>query len=370
MMRSKQKNNKYKIGFTLTEALITSILAGFIGTVASTLMISNIKSEASMEAVQRKQEDWSQLSDFIKTEVTLSEAVITSNLANELTACDSGEPTTNVHFALKIRPDLPSSVYYFKPSETGFAGTHSLFRCGPKVERDGNYSILKEISFLADGMNTSSCGISIKKATKKSIDLIVCSQGISSTGSAGSAYEQTLSASSRINPVYSIFPPTQLRLSPFCDPITSGTTSTKTLSDGSTLICGSGGAFSGTNANEILEIDGELSATINANGGNDILSGNDADNALNGGGGDDLLLAGGGNDTINGGNGADKIVIKSGNDLINGGSEFDILYIETEAVIDFSSCTQSSCSLTYDGNTISVSNTELIVTRVARKEVD
>lgn len=370
MMQTKQKTNTFKIGFTLTEVLITSILAGFLGTVASTLMISNIKSEASMEAVQRKQEDWSQLSDFIKTEVTLSEEIITSNLATELTDCDSGEPTANVHFALKIQPDLPSSVYYFKPSQTGFAGTHSLFRCGPKVDRDGNYSTSKEISFLADGMNTSTCGISITKATKKSIDLIVCSQGVSSTGSSGSAYEQTLSASSRINPVSSIFPPTQLRLSPFCDPITSGTTSTKTLSDGSTLICGSGGTFNGTTANEILEIDGEVSATINAGSGNDILSGNDANNTLNGEGGDDLLLAGGGNDTINGGDGADRIVIKSGNDSINGGSGFDILYIETEATINFSSCTQSSCSLTYDGNTINVSNTELIVTRVARKEVN
>lgn len=369
-MQTRQKSNNFKTGFTITEVIITSILAGFLGTVASTLMISNIKSEASMEAVQRKQEAWSQVADFIKTEATLSEEIITSNLATELSACDSSEPTANVHFALKIRPDLPSSVYYFKPSQNGFAGTHSLFRCGPRVDRDGNYSTSKEISFLADGMNTNTCGISITKATKKSIDFVICSQGVSSTGLSGSEYEQSLSASSRINPVPSIFPPTKLRLSPFCDPITSGTTSTKTLTDGSTLICGSGGTFAGTTANEILEIDGEVSATINAGSGNDILSGNDANNTLNGEGGDDMLLAGGGNDTINGGDGADRIVIKSGNDSINGGSGFDILYIETEATIDFSSCSQSSCSLTYDGNTINVSNTELIVTRVARKEVN
>jgi len=58
---------------------------------------------------------------------------------------------------------------------------------------------------------------------------------------------------------------------------------------------------------EVFRLTGALSLSISGGAGNEILQGNDADNAISGLAGDDLLLGGGGDDTLTGGTGRDTL---------------------------------------------------------------
>jgi Ca2+-binding RTX toxin-like protein len=66
-------------------------------------------------------------------------------------------------------------------------------------------------------------------------------------------------------------------------------------------------------------------AGVYSGGGNDTISGDEANNVFYGNGGDDLITGGGGNDQIKGGSGNDTLSGGDGNDILSGGSGFDVL---------------------------------------------
>jgi len=69
-----------------------------------------------------------------------------------------------------------------------------------------------------------------------------------------------------------------------------------------------------------------IPSVINGQGGNDSLTGGDANDAIRGGAGDDLINGGAGNDSLYGDDGADRITGDEGNDLLDGGLGNDRLY--------------------------------------------
>ena len=388
-------------GFTIVEMLIVSIISGLLVSVSSNLVISNLKSGAGIEAVRRKHEAWSLVADFIKTEVSLSEFISTdsSELSSDLNSC-TGE-TINVNdiiFGLKIRPDLEQSIYYEKSSGTNDAGSITLWRCGPKVDSNGEYNSSTEDEFLTDGMSAS-CKLTVDSRSAnlsysdgaKSIHLLLCLEGLSSSGQPGADYTQAISAFSRITPLTMTFPNTgqSFRMTSSCAAISAGNDQSQiNLSEASdstttTLICGQGGGgdIEGTDSastSDIIELITTTGGTILAKNGRDILFGNSGNDSLDGGDGDDLLDGFGGNDTLDGGLGSDQIVVKAGNATVDGGSGIDVLYIDTNQLTasqlsTTNNCSTSSCSITFsDSSTGSVklTNTELIITNNKRFDIN
>lgn len=64
-------------------------------------------------------------------------------------------------------------------------------------------------------------------------------------------------------------------------------------------------------------------AALAGGGGNDVLTGQSANDTISGGGGDDLLFGGSGNDTLNGDAGNDQLAGGSGDDTLTGGAGND-----------------------------------------------
>jgi Ca2+-binding RTX toxin-like protein len=71
--------------------------------------------------------------------------------------------------------------------------------------------------------------------------------------------------------------------------------------------------------NDTIDCSGETTVTtIDGNGGNDTITGNNLGITINGGDGNDTITGGTGNDTINGGLGGDTISALAGNDTLIG----------------------------------------------------
>jgi hypothetical protein len=72
-------------------------------------------------------------------------------------------------------------------------------------------------------------------------------------------------------------------------------------------------------ANDTIDCSGATTVTtINGNGGNDTITGNNLGDTINGGDGNDTMTGGTGNDTLNGGLGKDTISGLAGNDTLIG----------------------------------------------------
>ena len=376
-LSSKKKDNE---GTTLVELTIALSLAALLASVAGGIMFSQVKTTGGLTAIQSLRQEWNRTTHFIESEVALSQRVITNPNNVNLSQCTTTIGSSEFRFALDIRPDLPPSIYYVRSNQsTELRGTQSLYRCGPEIDREGEYidSLTIDSSLLVDGMGEN-CQINPStilpaNSIGKSLRFELCLQGMTN-----GRYSQIINTYSRVNPLAFARPVHQ----PLCQGYESiesftsvqGTTSGETITAPSTnnsiLICGNGGAdtINGSSDSDVLEInDNSDGSVLNGLAGNDRLVGGDQDETLNGGDGDDILISGSGDDILNGGNGSNEYVLKNGNKTITGGPNLDVIYLDinlSEISGGLQSCTQASCSITGESNgdiySISASDVDVI----------
>lgn len=398
---------KAEEGFSLVELLLAASLGGLLCIVAADAMIAHLRSNASLEATERLRSDWSRTSHFIESEVALSERVLTSAESVNLNQCSPAiSATTEFRFALEIRRDLPPAIYFVRDNADDTAkqvwnGSRSLFRCGPGIDENGNYTDLisgseqqsGEASRLVDGLG-SNCDLDVisNGTVSKSLSFNLCLQGIGQQTFRGSA-----STYSRISPVFSYPNSTSLcsdqdlSIEGFYK-LSGGDSNSNTLAvpqgavpaDQDVLICGYGGGdtIEGSLANDVLEA-GDLpssetthpAANLSGLAGNDRLVGGKGDDMLNGGSGDDVLVGMEGNDTLIGEDGENRYLPGLGNDTITGGPDLDVVFLDGVRTnfTGLSACTRANCSLTYsDSGTnynLSTTNIEVLIFRDGRYDL-
>lgn len=401
MIRQKSIRN----GFTLAEVLITTAIVGFLVTVTSGINLTLSRTNARLESTQRKRQDWARTSQFIESEVALSERVITDPKLIDSNTCNNKEiKDSNFRFAIDFGPGIPLSIYHIDEVPSGsidYTGTLLLKRCGPNDGQTGQFlqTIGEEVDdqVLVDGM-VDSCQIDPSTISPKiseggygkTLSFQLCLKG-----SRGSNYSQNLYTYSRINPVNS-FP----RNGSVCNYDAfegfrrekDGTSSAETLtattvfSDefGGSLICGNGGGdvITGSDGDDILEA-GDASgggtakgATIVGGLGNDRLLGNTGNDSIKGGSGDDVLIGGGGGDDMSSDSGINSYLPGSGNSIITGGINRDTLYLyeKTESVTIEDGCTTDKCIVKFKRDeipsSVSLESVELIIFEDGRYIVD
>ena len=380
-------------GFTLVELLISSLAAGLVTVAASSAVTYHMRASASMEAVERTKQDWGRVSHFIESEVALSERVIINSSNVNLDQCNQTIQSSEFLFALEIRRDLPSALYYITNNQADtdqWSGTQSLFRCGPSIDELGEYAdtitgsnqVINDAQRLIDGM-TNNCALTVinppASGIAKSLQYQLCLQGLSKR-----VFQQTISTYSRVSPIYSYPPITtlcsddDLRLEGFAK-VDGGTTAAETLNTSGTaipddqevLICGNGGGdtITGSSSNDVLEA-GEIGpgAFISGQDGNDRLRGSPGDDILKGEKGDDVLLGRDGNDQLDGGSGENRYLPGDGTNSITGGNGLDIVFFDDDKAnyIGVDKCTRGTCSVTSNSSSTSMSNVEVLVFRDGR----
>ena len=380
-------------GFTLVELLVASLAAGLVTVAASSAVTYHMRASASMEAVERTKQDWGRVSHFIEAEVALSERVITNSSNINLNQCNQTIQSGEFLFALEIRRDLPAALYYITNNQAGsdqWSGTRSLFRCGPGIDELGEYTdaitgsnqVVNDSQRLIDGM-TSECDLTVINAPTsgigKSLQYQLCLQGLSKR-----VFQQTISTYSRVSPIYSYPPITtlcsddDLRLEGFAK-VDGGTTSAETLNTSGTaipddqevLICGNGGGdtITGSLTNDVLEA-GEIGpgALISGRDGNDRLRGSPGNDTLQGEGGDDVLLGGGGDDQLDGGSGENRYLPGAGTNTITGGAGLDVVFFDGDKAdyTGLDACKRTTCDVTINNQTTTITNGEVLVFRDGR----
>ena len=401
------RRHEIEAGFSLVELLLAASLGGLLCIVAADAMIAHLRSNASLEATERLRSDWSRTSHFIESEVALSERVLTSPESINLNQCSPAiDAATEFRFALEIRRDLPPAIYFVRNNSDDSAqqiwnGSDSLFRCGPGIDENGNYTDVitgsdqepGTASRLVDGLSNS-CDLEVltTAGVSKSLAFKLCLQGVGQQTFRGSA-----STYSRISPVFSYPNSTSLcsdqdlSIEGFYK-LSGGDSNSNTLAvpqgavpaDQDVLICGYGGGdtIEGSLANDVLEA-GDLpssttpqpAANLSGLAGNDRLVGGKGDDMLNGGDGDDVLVGMDGNDTLIGGSGENRYLPGLGNDTITGGPDLDVVFLDGVRTnfTGLSACTRANCSLTYSesGTThsLNTTNVEVLIFRDGRYDL-
>ena len=390
-------------GFTLVELLVAAAVGTVVAAAAGDLMLTNMRSGAALEATQRLRTDWSRTSHFIESEVALSERVITDASLLNLAQCTTSISAAEFKFGLEVRRDLPPAIYFVKSNAADsleWTGDSSLWRCGPNINENGEYTnmitgsstSLLSAQRMVDGMN-SNCTLSVtpsQDGVSKSLQYRLCMRGLTNY-----SYAQSVNTYSRISPVFS-YPNTNslcsdeyLTIEGFYK-LEGGTTSADLLELPSTglseyddiLICGYGGGdtIKGSTANDVLEAgdsgsSSETGATINAYSGSDRLVGGPGNDQLYGGDGDDVLISGAGNDTLNGGSGDNQYLAGAGKNIVLGGTGLDVVFLDQSKadVSGLANCSRSSCLVTYsvDGlaSQISATGIEVIIFRDGRFDI-
>lgn len=410
-------------GFTLVELLIAVVISLSIGSAAGSLLISQLRTSESTEAMARQRNDWARTSNFIEAEVALSEKVYVHNepFTGDLSVAIPSECSladTEVRLQLDLRRDLPPVIYSVKASTNGWSGDYSLWRCGPSINEYGAFCTEDTInnstsscfglpfvsnSLLLDGLsgdqdngfgfiaygNTNTGG----SGNNKYIRFTVSLKGNSST-----IYTQSDAARARISPLYSR--PTDNSLCSAANMVKLRGTSdiadnnntlqipNQNLSNQDVLICGFGLGTSangldgdnisgGNDTNDIIEAGDYGKATLDGLGGNDYLRGTLEADTLTGGDGDDTLVGREENDELNGGSGQNTYLPGEGDDTVNGGSGLDIVFFSGERLnytID-GACSTASCTVTgYGAYESSGTNTlrevEIVIFQDARVDLE
>jgi len=394
-------------GFTLTELLVAASIGVLLSLVAGEALISHLQSNARLESLERLRNDWNRASHFIESEVALSERVLTSPGSVNLDQCSPAITANEFRFALEIRRDLAPVIYFVRDNEANsgsiWNGSASLYRCGPSIAEDGNYTneitgtdaSLGGSKLVLDGL-AEDCDLSIitdpsnTTNTSKSLRINLCIKGISTQ-----TFEGETNTYSRISPIFSYPNATSLcsdqnlTIEGFYK-LSGGDSSANTLSvpqgevpeDQDVLICGYGGGdtIEGSTGNDVLEA-GDLtgsshpSATLSGLAGNDRLVGGKGNDSLNGNGGDDILIGQDGNDTLNGGAGENRYLPGLGNDTVEGGPDLDVVFLDDvrNNFTGLSACTRSNCSLSYTkagtNYTLTTTNAEVLIFRDGRYDL-
>ena len=400
LLRAKPERQQ---GFSLTELMVAASIGVLLSLVAGDALISHIQSNARLESLERLRSDWSRTSHFIESEVALSERVLTNPNSVNLNQCSPSITAEEFRFALEIRRDLPPVIYFIRSNEDNtkslWNGTHSLFRCGPGIDENGNYTDIITGSTQATGSAnrvidglSNSCGIKVMNIseTSKSLRIELCMNGISTQTLKGET-----STYSRVSPIFSypnansLCSEENLSIEGFYK-LSGGNSSQNTLSvpqnavpaDQDVLICGYGGSdnITGSTANDVLEA-GDLAAedlpgaAMDGQAGNDRLLGGGRHDILLGDAGDDTLIGQAGNDQLDGGPGENRYLPGLGNDIVIGGPDLDVVFLDDirNNFTGLSACTRSNCSLTYTNAgttyTLTMSNTEVLIFRDGRYDL-
>ena len=371
-----------RAGFTLPELLIAAAISLLTATVAGDLLISHIRSSERAEALERQRSDWARTTGFLEAEIALSERVYTPDPASTdplpvavPSAC--GFTNDQVRLELDLRRDLPPVVYAVRPSTTGWLPHNTLWRCGPGLNSDGSYNTTISVAPIVDGLcdeekDPNACdGDEVGFNANASDDNKQASFRISLLGHATIAYRQEDVARTRISPLYAR--PSENSL---CDASnlvklegSSSTADTLEMSIGQVtagedvLICGrgygteangsAGDTITGSDgANDILEGGDYGLATLNGEGGNDVLRGTLEADTLNGGSGDDILVGRDGDDELNGGSEDNSYLPGGGSDTVNGGTGLDVVFFSGPRA-DYTlsdNCSKTSCTVTASGD--------------------
>jgi hypothetical protein len=334
-------------GFTLVELLLASGLSVLVLGLAAAAMVSQIRTGARVEALERQRSDWNRTTHFIEAEVALSEAVISSFSEVTVPGSCGAVAAADFRFALRIRPDLPPAVYLVRPSLAPWTPDNSLLRCGPDIDADGRYRVGVEpvMALLMDGLEAAATGGGLEvrpnASDPRSLELVLSIQGLGSR-----SFRQAASSQGRVDPYYVRPEDSTACSSPSSPP--SGT-----ICDGSP----------GSGADETLEKVGATSVQLDGGGGNDRLRGSSGNDTLVGGAGNDVLIGRAGNDRLYGGSGGTNLFLPGpGNDSVFGGNGVDVLFLPYASnALTLGSCSRFSCSVVTPEGSVVGQGLELLV---------
>lgn len=376
------------MGFTLVELLVAAAIGLLTATVAGDALLGHLRSSERAEALERQRSDWSRASGFLEAELALSERAIGTEANIGIpAACNVG--SGQFRLALDLRRDLPPVIYFLRPSDPGWVGANTLWRCGPAINDDGTYNATLVRSPLLDGLDGSAGGGGF--AATPTGDGEMVSFALTLRGQASRSFSQPDSGNTRISPLYSR--PSDLELCGAANMVKlagSAGADTLTMQIGQVnlgedvLICGFGGGdtIRGSQANDILECGGTDTAAcfLWGKGGNDVLRGGWGNDWLDGdtrdagdlgSDGNDVLVGGAGNDTLSGGGGQNSFLPGAGNDRVIGSSGLDIVFLNgNRAATTISSCSRSSCTISSSSDgTDTLSGVEILIFRDARYDI-
>ena len=127
------------MGFTLVELLVAAAIGMLTATVAGETLLGHLRSSERAEALERQRNDWSRASGFLEAELALSERAIGTE-ANIGIPAACAVASGEFRLALDLRRDLPPVIYFLRPSDPGWVGANTLWRCGPAINDDGTYN--------------------------------------------------------------------------------------------------------------------------------------------------------------------------------------------------------------------------------------
>jgi len=353
-------------GFTLPELLVAASLGVGLALLSGSLMLSQIKSNARAESLQRQREDWKRTTTLLESEIAMSSRIFTKPEAINIPSQCSLQ-SSEARLALDLPRDLPPVIYGIRVinSETTsidhnqWIGTNSndsgyglLVRCGPqlKITDDGGDDYDRDSNAIEtvviDGIDTNSPGnglqvIPTKTDNGKNEDIKSVSFTLSlkagkdaTNGGTGTVFRYQMGSGSysRINPV-AAFPEDSSACSRLCG-IDEDTGQRNCKDFGSYYVVPVTTTpfavpYAGLTANDNITVCSLLDGgAITGGNRNDVIDGMPQPEAqgqsypgvtIEGGDGSNVLLGSYGSDTINGGSGDDIIVGRGGSDTLNGG---------------------------------------------------
>ena len=412
-------------GFTLVELLVTLVITGFITIVAFNFLVSQLEINARSEAYQRQRKSWATAAKLIEAEVSLSESIVTDIEKITLpVSCQTPLSNPQFKFALNIRRDLYQSIYFIADSATGWFGDKSLWRCGPSFDERGQYISVEDEDpntpvphIIIDGISPDGFSIDDTNTNGKLLTFTLSVE----QDQLSSGFEDTISATTRNNPLYSR--PNSIGLCEYA----AGSLKKFTPESGETvfsakdfasqveqgqnlLLCGIGqvNTINGSSADDLIEAGGINATTIYGCNGGDVIEGtstNDTiygDNLYNDQGGqldtenncptdspidgNDILIGNGNSSTtaevLNGGGGFNQYVPGYGNFTIIGGNNLDIVYLSEDLTNGVSAnytfdtlCTSTACTVTDNTDAqnpkqLNLSGVEILIFRDQRLDLD
>ena len=359
-------------GLTLVELLMATLAGALILSSATSLILSQLNLNKRSATIERLRETWSRATNFIVSEVAFSEkAISSSSLITIPSTCNIS--TSQFRLGLIIRPDLPPVIYGIKTSPSMLIGDNVLWRCGPTINSDGNYSSTLSLGIVSDGLDGSATngGFQATVSSEKQVDILLSMKDNNSN-----FFKLSTTAASRINPDF--LTPREASLcvaaNNVADFVGTSSANTNTLSTAG-LSCGGGGGdnLTGSSGDDVLESGDTGASTLSGGLGDDFIRGTNNNDTLNGGNGDDTLIGRLGNDTITDTAGANQISPGPGNDAITGGTGLDILYLTgNQSTYTLSStCNKTSCTITStSGNgTKTTTGIDIIIFSDGRKDL-